>query len=571
MPRRIIIAACAAIATLIVVTSATAVGQGAKSSAGASASAAPFSQAWANVPRTTAARKAKNILVFGAEQDIVGFNGALTCCNQFWAAVESVPVLRGAYNVDNKLRHVLDLVSSAKATKSTLTFTIRPDANWNWGGKKVPVTYKDFAYTWQSLVDPKNDVVSRDGYDQITGYTHKGDKQITFKWKKPYADWQDLFGVIYPSQALAGQDFNKIWTSCICGNDGKPISDGPFLLTNYTKGQGLTLKSNPFWYGKKPKLAEVDFKIITDTNTEVQAMRGGEVDAINPTFGLNLLPLKSTPGITFNQVPGLYQEHIDIQFGPKGQPLLKAPWMRQAIMMGIDRPSIIKTIYGEMAGATKPLDSIVYYPADASYKADFSKWNYNPAKALALLKKHCTGGPSAVSQSNSETWTCSNLKASFRYTWTASNATRTTQEAIIKAEMKSIGIDITDAALPANVVFGPTGIPSSNYDLANFAWVTAADPAGFVSDWSCGGLQNYLNYCNRKATKLMQASDSELDPAKRAALFQQADAMMANDVPSIPLYARPNPLIWKSAVTGMKNNPSNIGFSWNIEEWGWKS
>jgi len=86
--------------------------------------------------------------------------------------------------------------------------------------------------------DPKNDVVSRDGYDQITGFTHKGDKQITFKWKKPYADWQDLFGVIYPSQALAGEDFNKIWTNCICGNDGKPVSDGPFLLTNYTKGQG---------------------------------------------------------------------------------------------------------------------------------------------------------------------------------------------------------------------------------------------------------------------------------------------------------------------------------------------
>jgi peptide/nickel transport system substrate-binding protein len=569
MPRRIITVVGAAIAMLAVAATATAVGQKAHASRGAQSAAAPFAQAWANVPRTTEGRKAKNVLVFGAEQDIVGFNGALTCCNQFWAAVQIVPVIRGAYNVDNKLRHIKDLVSDAKATRTTLTFTIRNDANWNWGGKKVPVTYQDFAYTWQQLVDPKNDVVGRDGYDQITGYTHKGAKQITFKWKKPYAAWQDLFGVIYPSQALAGEDFNKIWTNCVCGNDGKPVSDGPYLLTNYTRGQGTTLRSNPFWYGKKPKLAEIDFKIITDTNTEVQAMRGGEVDAINPTFGLNLLPLKSTPGVTFNQVPGLFQEHIDIQFGPKGQPLLKAPWMRKAIMMGIDRPSIIKTVYGEMAGNTKPLDSLVYYPSDSSYKADFSKWNYAPAKALALLKAHCNGGPTSVGGSG--TWTCSGLPAKFRYTWTASNATRTTQEAIVKAEMKAIGIEIVDAALPANVVFGPTGIPSSNYDLANFAWVTTADPAGFVSDWSCGGLQNYLNYCNRKATRLMQASDSELNPEKRAKLFQEANALMANDVPSIPLYARPNPLIWKSAVTGMKNNPSNVGFSWNVEEWGWKA
>ena len=570
MPRRISLIAAAAIAVLVIASSAAAVGHRSGSSAGASAAAAPFAEAWANVPRTTAARKAKDILVFGAEQDIVGFNGALTCCNQFWAAVQVVPVIRGTYNVDNKLRHVLDLVSGAKATKTSLSYTIRPDAFWNWGGRKLPVTYKDFVYTWQAFVDPKNDVVSRDGYDVITGFTHKGDRQITFKWKKPYADWQDLFGVIYPSQARPGQDFNQIWTRCICGNDGKPISDGPFILTNYTKGQGATFKANPFWYGHKPKLKEVDFKIITDTNTEVQSMRGGEVDAINPTFGINLLPLKSTPGVTFNQVPGLYQEHIDIQFGPKGQPLLRAPWMRQALIMGIDRQAIIKTIYAEMAGATKPLQSLVYYPADASYKPDFARWTYSPAKALALLKKHCAGGPSAPSSTNSAIFTCSGLKASFRFTWTASNATRTTQEAIIQAQLKQIGIEIVPAPLPANVIFGPTGIPSSNYDLAGFAWVTAADPAGFVADWSCGGLQNYLNYCNRKVTRLLDASNSELDPAKRAKLFQQADAMMAADVPSIPLYARPNPLVWKSAVTGMKNNPSNVGFSWNMEDWGWK-
>jgi peptide/nickel transport system substrate-binding protein len=569
MAKRLMIAAAATLSVLALAAAAT--GSPSAASRSTSLSAAPFAQAWAQVPRTPAARRAKDVLVFGMEQDIVGFNTALTCCGAYWAAVTgNVPEMRGAYNIDNNLRHVLDLVSSAKATKTSLTFVIRKDAFWNWGGRKLPVTYKDFVYTWQAFVNPKNDVSNRAGYDQVTGYTHKGDKQVTFAWTKPYADWQDLFGAVYPSQAIAGLDFNSLWTSCLCGNDGKPISDGPFLLTNYTKGQGITLKRNPYWYGKTPSLNEVDFKIITDTNTEVQAMRGGEVDAINPTFGINLLPLKTTPGLTFNQVPGLFQEHIDIQFGPKGQPLLRAPWFRQAIMMGIDRQSIIKTVYGELAGNTKPLDSLVYYPVDASYKPDFAKWNYNPAKALALLKKHCTGGPSSPSGSNSSIFTCSNLKASIRYTWTASNATRTTQEAIVKAELKAIGIDVVDASLPANVVFGPTGVPSGNYDLANFAWVTLPDPAGFVPTWSCGGLSNYLNYCNRKATKLLEASQTELDPAKRAALFQQADALIANDVPSIPLYARPNPLIFKSGISGMKNNPSQVGFTWNVEDWKWK-
>jgi peptide/nickel transport system substrate-binding protein len=537
----------------------------------AAQSAAPFAEAWAHVPRTPAGRQAKDVLVFGMEQDITGFNTSLTCCGAYWAAVTgNVPVIRGAYNIDNHLRHYADLVSAAQATKAGLTFTIRQNANWYWGGRKLPVTYQDFAYSWRAFVNPSNDVSTRAGYDQITGFTHKGAKQITFQWKKPYADWRDLFGIIFPSQALAGEDFNTIWANCVCGSDGKPVSDGPFYLSNYTKGQGLTLKPNPYWYGAKPGLKEVDFKVITDTNTEVQSMRGGEVDAINPTFGLNLLPLKSTSGITFSQVPGLFQEHIDIQFGSKGQPLLRAPWLRQALMLGIDRQAIINAVYGELAGNTKPLNSLVYYPADASYRPDFAKWNYAPAKAIARLKKHCTGGPSTPSQGNSAIWTCSGLRASFKFTWTASNATRTIQEAIIKAELKSIGIEIVDAPLPANVVFGPTGIPGSNYDLADFAWVTIPDPAGFVPTWECGGLSNYLNYCNRKASKLLEASNTELDPQKRAADFAQADVLMANDLPSIPLYARPNPLIYKSNILGMKNNPTLIGFTWNIEQWKWK-
>src|SRR3954453_11810245 len=460
MRNRLWLLAGAALAMLLVAATATATTKVSSQASSASLAAAPFAQSWAQVPRTTQARKAKDILVFGQEQDIVGFNTNLTCCNQFWAGVQTVPVIRGAFITNSKLQNVKDLVTDAKATKTTLSYTIKPNANWNWGGKKIPVTYKDFVYTWQQIVDPKNDLVGRDGYDQITGYTHKGNKQITFKWKKPYAAWQLIFGGVYPSQALAGQDFNKIWTNCIWGSDGKPVSDGPFMLTNYTKGQGSTMKVNPFWYGKKPGLKEIDFKIITDTNTEVQAMRGGEVDPINPTFRINLLPLKSTPGVTYNQVPGLFQEHIDIQYGKQGQPLLRAPWMRQAIMMGIDRTSIIKTVYGALAGNTVPLNNIVYYQSDAGYKPDFGKRNYSQTKALALLKKLCTGGPTSPSASNHNYWTCSGYPAKFRYTWTSGNATRTTQEAIIKAQLREIGIQVTDNSLPANVVFGPTGIPS---------------------------------------------------------------------------------------------------------------
>src|SRR5437868_12899906 len=152
------------------------------------------------------------------------------------------------------------------ATKTSLSITIRPNAFWNWGGKKVPVTNKDLVYTWKQIVDPKNEAASTAGYDQIAGVTLKGTKTAVFKWKdaKPYADYRDLFGLVYPSRALGSLDWNTLWADCVCGTDGKPVSDGPFMLTNFTKGQGVTLKSNPFWYGAKPGLKEIDFKLLTD-------------------------------------------------------------------------------------------------------------------------------------------------------------------------------------------------------------------------------------------------------------------------------------------------------------------
>ena len=69
----------------------------------------------------------------------------------------------------------------------------------------------------------------------------------------------------------------------------------------------------------------------------------------------------------------------------------------------------------------------------------------------------------------------------------------------------------------------------------------------------------------------MQKGQSESDPTKRAALWNQADAIMAATVPTIPLYQRPSPLAYKTSLLGVKNNPATIGATWNIEDWHWKS
>src|SRR5690348_10306653 len=177
MYRRLWLVAGVAVALLAV--GATASATTTTSSSSAKLAAAPFAQAWASVPRTPAARKAKSVLVFGMEQDVTGFNTGEESQNAYWAALTgNTPVLRGNYIIDDKGNYHLDLATKVTATRSSLTINIRPDANWNWlGHKKAPVTYKDYVYTWKAIVDPKHTPAGTTGYDQITGFTHKGLKQ----------------------------------------------------------------------------------------------------------------------------------------------------------------------------------------------------------------------------------------------------------------------------------------------------------------------------------------------------------------------------------------------------------
>ena len=77
-----------------------------------------------------------------------------------------------------------------------------------------------------------------------------------------------------------------------------------------------------------------------------------------------------------------------------------------------------------------------------------------------------------------------------------------------------------------------------------------------------------MGYCSHTVDALLQAANGELRPARRAALFRRADAILATQVPAMPLYAPRAQLIHKSDLLGMRLSPSNP--FWNVEDWHWK-
>jgi peptide/nickel transport system substrate-binding protein len=265
----------------------------------------------------SASAKSAGTLVFGAEQG----GGPDWClnlildvdCNAFWNVVFQTPVIRGAFIFTPKFTYKPDLITHYKfqTNPQRVTYYLRKNAKWSDG---VPVTNKDWKFTWQTAMNPKyKDHIDPFGWQDIKSVT--GSKYVVkVTYKRNFAAWRNLFSYVLPQHALAGTDMLTVWNTCLCNpkKGNAPIGDGPFLLTKYDAGSGITLtRNNHGWYGPKAKLDSIVFRFITNTNSEIQAIRSGEVDAIYPQPQLALADLRSQAGLKVVSHVGLQFEHIE--------------------------------------------------------------------------------------------------------------------------------------------------------------------------------------------------------------------------------------------------------------------
>jgi len=518
-----------------------------------------------NGPDSASAKKA-GTLVFGAEQG----GGPDWClnlildvdCNAFWNVMFQTPVIRGAFLFTPSFTYRPDLISkfTLKQRPQRVIYTIRKNARWSDG---VPVTAKDFRFTWQTTRDPKNkEHIDPLGYEDIRSVTGNG-KRVTITFKRNYAAWRDLFNYVLPQHALQGTDMLTVWNDCICNpkKGNAPIGDGPFLLTRFDRGSGVTLTRNPrAWFGKRAKLDSIVFRFITNTNSEIQAIRSGEVDAIYPQPQLALADLRTQSGLRVVTHVGLQYEHIEIAQGSKGNPLAKQKWLRQALITAVNRSAAAKALYGTLNPSVGPLQSLVRLKGEKGYSNDFGKWNYNPTKVASMMRAHnCSKGGDGV-------FRCSGTKVSFDFASTTGNALRALAFTIFQDQAQKAGIELKNGFVPAGTLFG-SKLPAHDFDLAMFTYLVRVDPIYNVATLSCGSPSNYTEYCNRSVTKLLERSTRTTNDARRLALIKAVGKTVANDVPMIPLFQRPTYLVYKTSVKGMVDNASSQGPSFNAEAW----
>lgn len=160
---------------------------------------------------------------------------------------------------------------------------------------------------------------------------------------------------------------------------------------------------------------------------------------------------------------------------------------------------------------------------------------------------------------------------------TIGNVERATAVAILQQSALAAGIVIQLHTYASTDIYSNLG-PKGDFQVALYLWGPVVDPS-VTKVFSCNqiptrsngyGGGNWDHWCNHEADKLMEDSDQELDPAVRAQQIQRLGALLARDLPMLPLFAEPNVAAWRTDKIGgvdPADASSPYGFFVNMSTW----
>jgi peptide/nickel transport system substrate-binding protein len=474
-------------------------------------------------------------------------------------------VLDGAFEVEPDATYRANLVSRAEIVSKqpfTLVFHIRPNANWSDG---IPITALDFAFTYTAM---RRYLPEAPESQKIQRVVKLDAKTVKLVLSVRYPDWRDFFHHVLPRHTLAGENLASVWSDAIDDpRTGTPIGSGPFLLSDFGRGKQLTLVRNPHYWGRHPAyLDRVVWRFVSPTDA-ADALRRGDVDMIDPSDGRLQeaaldVRLKRVPGARVLSVLLSSWEHFDIRIGDGGHPALRNPLVRRALAYGIDRVEIAHAI-GELTGAgdaaLEPLDSVVFMANSAHYQPDWNGYRDRPALARRLLER------AGCRRAEDGIYSCAGERLSLRFVTTAGVARRERTVELAEAQLRRIGVEVRPVFAPPTIFFG-TIVPSGDFDLALFRWITGASTTGTSEIFGCQGPDNDTGYCDRLMTRDLAQATLIVDDKRRVKLVNKIDARLAKAVPAIPLYQNTFLFAFRATTRGVVPNGVDF-FAWNAEDW----
>ena len=469
-----------------------------------------------------------------------------------------------------------DLLDSAEVTNTdpeTIVYKIKPNAVWSDG---TPITAEDFVYNWkvQNGRDcPNCPVFTTSGYDQVTSVVGSDNgKTVTVTLAKPFTDWKQLWGggsPIYPAHLAAQHGDIKTPLGLAAaftwfGTTVPNYSGGPFQIDNFTNKESVTLVPNPQWYGQRPKLDRLIYRIITDAAQEPTALQNREVQVIYPQPQIDLVEqVRQIPGVSSFVGLGLSWEHFDFNLSNR---FLADPALRTAMFTAVDRQAIIDKTVGQFTDKIKPMNNHNFVPQQDGYEdvvSETGQGSGNVARAKQILA--AAGYKIVDGQLQTPV---GRPVPPMRIRYTVGNQIRQTECELFAQQVTPLGITLQ--VVPTDDLGATTS--QGDYDIVVFSWVTSPFAyGGAVQLWKTGQGNNFGHYSNPNVDRLVDAAASQTDEVQAREMLNQADRRLTRDAYVLPLYQKPTFIALYDTIANVRNNSSLDGPPYNVAEWGFRA
>ncbi len=329
----------------------------------------------------------------------------------------------------------------------------------------------------------------------------------------------------------------------------KPVGSGAYAVAEWQRDDHITLVANPHFPGPKPAFPTVIIRDIPDQATSVLSIEKGDIDMLTDPRPDDAKTLASQAGLRVAEQPSNNVSYLamDVEKKPFGD--LR---VRQAVAYAIDAAAMAKNLYSAGAVVADNWTPPGMLGENPSVKA----YPHDPAKARALLA--AAGFPNGI------TTTLSYSTAPRPYLPEPQRVAETLQ-----AELREAGIIVT--LQPAEWGVFLDKIKHGQHDMCLIGWSgDNGDPDNFFyplldqdSAHTDGTAQNYSFWRDAAFHRLMLAGQTTVDDTQRKLVYRQANAMVHDQVPAIPLVHTSVPVVLKATLKGFIPSP-NTTYHFNL-------
>jgi len=464
----------------------------------------------------------------------------------------------------------------------TIVWKLKKDVQWHDG---KPFTADDVVFNWEYAADPATSAVTIGTYKDIK--VEKIDAlSVRVTLAKPTPFWADAFvgvrGMIIPKHVFEPFKGGK---SREAPANLKPVGTGPYRFVDFKPGDMVKGELNPTYHmANRPYFDSIEMKGGGDAVSAARAViQTGEFDyAWNLQVEDEILKRMEQGGKgKVDIVAGGDIEHIGVNFtdpwkevdGERSSiktkhPFLSDPAVRQALNLLVDRASIQEQIYGRTGISTAN-----FLNAPERFRSKNTKWEFSIDKANQVLDAAgWKRGSDGIREKGG-------VKLKMVYQ-TSINASRQKTQQVVKQAAGKAGIDMEIKSITASVYFSSDAANLDTYphfstDIQMYTTtMTQPDPELFMiqfTSWEVASKENkwqgrnITRWRNEEYDKLYKASEGELDPVKRAAMYVKMNELTIQNVVVIPV-------VWRPRVRAITNKLrlEQSGWDsdfWNLQNW----